>query len=308
MHNKRGQEFGINSAVLIVIVIIVLGIIVAGVSMGWENLTAWIQPDTVSITAGKCSTSCGVNNQIDFCSSPKSFKASRATVRAVTSDEALATYNLSYKNEQKLFQSVREEYLKKTFEYQIYNTSAGIYQIPTDYNPTKYTHPDNNSINISDFLKNKGVTDPENYLSPSKLIKLIPKAGEEGYLKSNAIFPELFALDASPTDGKSIKFKSLDSSTGEDTELRNTLIELAKDSATRNYLTAAKNLMYYMQVKEKEGSITGIKVNEFSCAALSEHPVWKEYFKKCREDNLLCEGKSAASSSDLETYLKIKQR
>ncbi len=295
MHNKRGQEFGINSAVLIVIVIIVLGIIVAGVSMGWENLTAWIQPDTVSITAGKCTTSCGVNNEVDFCSSPKSFKASRATVRAVTSDEALATYNLSYENEQKLFQSVREGYLKKTFAYQIYNHSSQVYEDPTSQA----------LINISDFLIKKGITDPENYLSPSKLIKLIPKEGEEGYLKSNVVFPELFALDASP-DADSIKFKDLDSSTGESVEIRAALVELAKNSATKGYLTAAKNLMYYEQVKEKEGSITGIKVNEFSCAALSEHPVWKEYFKKCRDDNLLCEGKTAASSSDLEAYLKIK--
>lgn len=306
MHNKRGQEFGINSAVLVVIVVIVLGIIVAGVSMGWENLTAWIQPDTVSITAGKCATSCGVNNEIDFCSSPKSFKASRATVRAVTSDEALATYKLSYENEQKLFQPIREGYLDEKFEYQIYNSSAGVYQLPLEYDPSLYTSSDNNFISISEFLKKKGIKDTENYLSPSKLIKLIPKEGEEGYLKSNVVFPELFILDASPRDGVSIKFKSLDSSTEESKELRDVLVELAKNPATKNYLTAAKNLMYYEQVKEKEGSITGIKVNEFSCAALSEHPVWKEYFKKCREDNLICGGKTAASSSDLETYLKIK--
>jgi len=293
MQNKRGQDIGINSAILIVIAIVVLGIIVAGTFMGWENLTAWIQPDTVSITAQKCSTSCGTNSVTDFCTSPKSFKASRATVRAITSEEAFETYNLSYENEKKLFQSKRIEYLNKEFAYEIYNESEGeqVYHDPNKYNPDA-----KNTINISEFLKKREVSNPEKYLSPLDLVKLIPRSGEEGYLKSEVVFPKLFALDPQ-NKPSSIKIKS-----ESEEDLRDALVELAKLPVTQDYITAARNYMYYEQVKSKDNSFTGIKVTEFSCAALSEHPVWKESFNQCNGDNLICEGKTGLNKPTLEEY------
>ena len=76
MQSKRGQELSTNAIVLIVIGIIVLVVLILGFTIGWDKLLPFFSTNNVQNIQTSCSTACATNNKYDWCSTPRTLKAS----------------------------------------------------------------------------------------------------------------------------------------------------------------------------------------------------------------------------------------
>ncbi len=75
MLNKRGQGLSTNAIVLIVLAVIVLVILIAGFTLGWNKLAPWLSNNNVDTVVTSCETACATQSVYDFCTLQRSLKA-----------------------------------------------------------------------------------------------------------------------------------------------------------------------------------------------------------------------------------------
>ncbi len=76
MESKRGQELSTNAIIMIVIGIIVLVVLILGFTIGWDKLLPFFSTNNVQNIQTTCSSACATGNQYDYCSLPRTLKAS----------------------------------------------------------------------------------------------------------------------------------------------------------------------------------------------------------------------------------------
>ncbi len=67
MINKKGQGMSINTVILLVLGLILLGVLIFGFVTGWESFQKQIGKTNVDKIVEECSTSCSINQEFSFC-------------------------------------------------------------------------------------------------------------------------------------------------------------------------------------------------------------------------------------------------
>ena len=67
MLNKRGQGLSVNAIILIVLGIVVLVILIAGFTLGWQNIAPFLSADNVGTVAKSCQAACSTGDTYGFC-------------------------------------------------------------------------------------------------------------------------------------------------------------------------------------------------------------------------------------------------
>ena len=74
--NKRGQGLSTNAIILIVLGVLILAILIAGFTAGWNQIVPWIKPaNNVNTIADACDTACITSKTYDFCGYNRILKA-----------------------------------------------------------------------------------------------------------------------------------------------------------------------------------------------------------------------------------------
>ncbi|HLC87265.1 MAG TPA: hypothetical protein VJH65_03270 [Candidatus Nanoarchaeia archaeon] len=86
MFNKRGQGLSVNAIILIVLGIVVLVILIAGFTLGWQNIAPFLSADNVGTVAKSCQASCSTGDTYGFCTKERILKFDE-TIEGLTSGE-----------------------------------------------------------------------------------------------------------------------------------------------------------------------------------------------------------------------------
>lgn len=86
MFNKKGQGLSINAIILIVLGVVVLALLIAGFSIGWNKILPFLSTDSTGTIVTSCQIACSSGNEYDFCSAPRDLKAGDVELKSVTCD------------------------------------------------------------------------------------------------------------------------------------------------------------------------------------------------------------------------------
>ncbi len=76
MRGKKGQDAGnpVGVIVGVILAIIVLVVLILGFTLGWDKILPWLPKDNIQTITTQCSAACALNNQYDYCASPRVLK------------------------------------------------------------------------------------------------------------------------------------------------------------------------------------------------------------------------------------------
>lgn len=79
MKNKKGAETTIGTIVIVILAVLVLIVVVAGFTMGWNNLWAKIniftpRGESLDAVAVKCDALCLTNQKVSYCCEDQTIK------------------------------------------------------------------------------------------------------------------------------------------------------------------------------------------------------------------------------------------
>jgi len=74
MLDKRGQGLSTNAIILIILGVIILVILIAGFTVGWNKLLPFISTNNVDTIKNSCGIACSTNSAFDYCSVEREVK------------------------------------------------------------------------------------------------------------------------------------------------------------------------------------------------------------------------------------------
>lgn len=76
IRGKRGQELSTSTIILLILGVVILVVLVLGFTIGWNKVLPFISTNNVQNIQTACTTACSTNNQYDYCTFPRTLKAS----------------------------------------------------------------------------------------------------------------------------------------------------------------------------------------------------------------------------------------
>jgi len=74
MESKRGQALSTNAIILIILGVVVLVILIAGFTLGWNKILPFISTNNVDTIKNSCNIACSTESAFDYCSFEREVK------------------------------------------------------------------------------------------------------------------------------------------------------------------------------------------------------------------------------------------
>ena len=74
MKDKRGQGLSTNAIILIILGVIILVILIAGFTLGWNKLLPFISTNNIDTIKNSCSIACATESAFNYCSVEREVK------------------------------------------------------------------------------------------------------------------------------------------------------------------------------------------------------------------------------------------
>lgn len=84
INNKKAQGLSVNAIILIVLGVVILVVLIAGFTVGWQKFLPFLSTSNVDTVMNSCSVACSTGNQFDFCIAKRDLNAGSTKLKAVT--------------------------------------------------------------------------------------------------------------------------------------------------------------------------------------------------------------------------------
>lgn len=84
MQNKRGQDIGVTTIIVVLLGVAVLVVSIIGFTKGWGTFAPWLSGNNVDTISTQCQASCATNSMYEFCNAPKNLNTDSEKLTGVT--------------------------------------------------------------------------------------------------------------------------------------------------------------------------------------------------------------------------------